>query len=118
MQGAGSVRAEAGSIPGLDGLRGVAVLWVIFFHAYVLRPESGDPWMDLVARSPFVEPVVGAGYLGVDLFFLISGFLLALPWFVHAMRGTPAPSARAFYARRARRIAPAYYAQLVLLFAL
>jgi peptidoglycan/LPS O-acetylase OafA/YrhL len=34
------------------------------------------------------------------------------------MRGQPAPSAREFYGRRVRRIVPAYYAQLVLLFAI
>ncbi len=56
------------------------------------------------------------GYLGVDLFFLVSGFLLALPWFVRAARGEPAPSARGFYMRRVRRIVPAYYVQLAILF--
>jgi peptidoglycan/LPS O-acetylase OafA/YrhL len=118
MRASGSVRAEVGNLPALDGLRGVAVLWVIVFHAYVLRKSLGDPWIGLAASSPYVEPVMGAGYLGVDLFFLLSGFLLALPWFVHGMRGEPSPSAREFYGRRVRRIVPAYYVQLVLLFAI
>jgi peptidoglycan/LPS O-acetylase OafA/YrhL len=112
---AGSVRDEVGDIAPLDGLRGIAVAWVIAFHVYALRRTLGDPWVELMASSP-LEPVVGAGYLGVDLFFLISGFLLALPWFVHAAQGRPAPSARGFYARRIRRIVPAYYVQLALLF--
>jgi peptidoglycan/LPS O-acetylase OafA/YrhL len=92
------------------------VAWVIAFHVYALRRTVGDPWVASMASSP-LEPVVGAGYLGVDLFFLISGFLLALPWFLHAGEGRAAPSARAFYARRVRRIVPAYYVQLVFLFA-
>ncbi|HEX7558788.1 MAG TPA: acyltransferase [Usitatibacter sp.] len=117
MRASGSVRSEIGNLPALDGLRGVAVLWVIAFHAFVLRKDLGDPWIDLAASSTWLGPVIGSGYLGVDLFFLLSGFLLALPWFVHAIRGQPPPSAREFYARRARRILPAYYAQLVLLFA-
>ena len=117
MDASGSVRSEVGNLPALDGLRGVAVLWVIFFHAFVLRKDLGDPWIGIAASSSWLGPVIGSGYLGVDLFFLLSGFLLALPWFVHAMRGQPSPSAREFYARRARRILPAYYAQLVLLFA-
>jgi peptidoglycan/LPS O-acetylase OafA/YrhL len=111
-----SVRDEVGDIAPLDGLRGIAVAWVIAFHVYALRRTVGDPWVALMASSP-LEPVVGAGYLGVDLFFLISGFLLALPWFVHAAQGRAAPSARAFYARRIRRIVPAYYVQLAFLFA-
>jgi len=65
-----------------------------------------------------LDRLVRNGYLGVDLFFLLSGFLLALPWFLHARAGRTAPSARGFYARRARRIVPAYYVQLVLLFVL
>ncbi len=113
-----SVREEVGRIAPLDGLRGIAVAWVIAFHVYALRAKAGDPWVELVAGSRWLEPVVGAGYLGVDLFFLISGFLLALPWFVHARRAIPAPSARGFYVRRIRRIVPAYYVQLAVLFAI
>ena len=111
-----NVRAEVGEIGPLDGLRGLAVAWVIAFHVYALRAKLGDPWVDLMASSRFLEPMVGAGYLGVDLFFLISGFLLALPWFVHAAQGKRAPSSSGFYARRVRRIVPAYYVQLVILF--
>ena len=111
-----SVRAEVGQIAPLDGLRGLAVAWVIAFHANVLRGNVGDPWVDLLASSRWLEPVVGSGFLGVDLFFLISGFLLALPWFVHAKEGRSAPSARGFYWRRVRRIVPAYYVHLVVLF--
>ena len=117
MPASGSVRSEVGNLPALDGLRGVAVLWVIVFHAFVLRKDLGDPWIGIAASSSWLGPVIGSGYLGVDLFFLLSGFLLALPWFVRAARGQPSPSAREFYARRARRILPAYYAQLLLLFA-
>ena len=113
-----SVPAEAGRIAPLDGMRGIAVAWVVAFHVYALRGKLGDPWVDLMASSRLLEPIIGAGYLGVDLFFLISGFLLALPWFLHASQGRPPPSTRGFYSRRVRRIVPAYYVQLVVLFAL
>ncbi len=112
-----SVREEVGRIAPLDGGRGLAVLWVIAFHVNALRAHAGDPWVELLRSARWLEPVVGAGFLGVDLFFLISGFLLALPWFVHAGEGRPAPSARGFYARRLRRIVPAYYVNLVVIFA-
>ena len=108
------VRAEVGDIPVLDGLRGLAVTWVVLFHFVVLR--AGDTWVDALHATPALDAFVRSGYLGVDLFFLLSGFLLALPWIAHANAGLPPPSTAAFYVRRARRILPAYYVQLALLF--
>lgn len=112
------VRAEAGSVPSLDGMRGIAVLWVVMFHYVAVGDASRDPWIQAIGAVPLVDAVVRNGYLGVDLFFLISGFLLALPWFVHAAAGEEPPAARDFYLRRVRRIVPAYYVQLALLFVL
>ena len=112
------VRAEAGSVPSLDGMRGIAVLWVVMFHHVALGDASRDAWIEALGAIPLVDAVVRNGYLGVDLFFLISGFLLTLPWFVHAAAGQAPPAAREFYARRVRRIVPAYYVQLALLFLL
>jgi peptidoglycan/LPS O-acetylase OafA/YrhL len=114
---AGGVRAEIGDIPAIEGLRGVAVAWVVLFHYFVVRgTQAGDPWNAFVASHRALGIFVGNGYLGVDLFFLITGFLLVLPWERHRRLGMPPPSARAFYVRRLRRIVPAYYVQLVLLF--
>lgn len=115
---AAGVRDEVGFIEPIEGLRGVAVLWVVAFHYVVVRSATfpTDPWLQLVAQSPVAQVIVRNGYLGVDLFFLITGFLLTLPWFRHAAEGLPPPSARAFYLRRANRILPAYYVQLLVLF--
>ena len=111
------VRAEIGEIGAIEGLRGIAVAWVVLFHYFVVRAgHAADPWNDFVAAHRPLEIVVRNGYLGVDLFFLITGFLLVLPWERHRKLGLAAPGAAAFYARRIRRIAPAYYVQLVLLF--
>jgi peptidoglycan/LPS O-acetylase OafA/YrhL len=114
------VRSEVGYIAPIEGLRGVAVLWVVAFHYLVVRSAAGiaDPWIAALDRVPGLEAIALNGYLGVDLFFLISGFLLALPWFAHARAGIAPPSARGFYLRRIRRIVPAYYLQLLLLFTL
>ncbi len=88
----------------------------MLFHYVVLRAPPGDPVTAAIASWRPLDAVLRNGYLGVDLFFLISGFLLTLPWFVHARTGLPPPSARRFHARRFWRIAPAYYLQLALLF--
>jgi peptidoglycan/LPS O-acetylase OafA/YrhL len=110
-----SVRSEVGFIAPIEGLRGIAVLWVIAFHYGALRPAD-DAWIALLAASLPVEVLVRNGYLGVDLFFLITGFLLTLPWYRHAEESRAAPAALEFYRRRALRILPAYYVQLLLLF--
>lgn len=113
------VRAEVGNIVAIEGLRGVAVLWVILFHYCIVRdPAVRDPWNAIVDSWYPLSVVVRNGYLGVDLFFLITGFLLMLPWFRHAAERRPAPRARDFYLRRARRILPAYYVHLLFLFGL
>ncbi len=72
--------------PALDGVRAIAVLAVFLFHVDVLR----------------------AGYLGVDVFFVLSGFLITgLLLVEHDQRG--AISIGAFYLRRAYRLLPAFY---------
>lgn len=107
------------SVAGIDGLRGIAVAGVVLFHWLVLREgKHADALVDLVKSSPVLELVVRSGYLGVDLFFIITGFLLVLPWLKHAAEGRSAPSTREFYRRRMLRIAPAYYVQLAFLFLL
>ncbi|NJD89259.1 MAG: acyltransferase [Betaproteobacteria bacterium] len=112
-----SVRAEVGNIPAIEGMRGIAVLWVMVFHYVVVRDgKFADAFIVALKDWPVLDAFVRNGYLGVDLFFLITGFLLTLPWFRHADAGLPHPHWRAFYARRARRILPAYYVQLVILF--
>jgi peptidoglycan/LPS O-acetylase OafA/YrhL len=72
--------------PDLEGLRAVAVLLVLAYHAHV--------------------PGVKGGYVGVDVFFVLSGFLIT-GLLVRELSGTGRVSFGAFYARRARRLLPA-----------
>ena len=56
----------------LTGIRGVAAIWVVLFHAYpFIGPLIGGPDRHQV-------PVIRDGYLGVDLFFVLSGFVFSL----------------------------------------
>lgn len=81
--------------PDIDDLRAVAVLSVVAFHAF---PNS-----------------VKGGFIGVDVFFVISGYLISTIIFDNLDRGTLGFSE--FYARRIKRIFPALILVLVSCFA-
>ena len=77
--------------PGLDGLRGIAVISVIFYHVFQFRP----------------------GWMGVDLFFVLSGFLISS--ILLDTKNSPGYF-RNFYVKRVLRIFPLYYLSLTLFF--
>ncbi len=88
--------AANGFRPDLEGLRGIAILLVLLFHA----------------NMPFTT----GGFVGVDVFFVLSGFLITgLLFREHERSGRI--DLRAFYARRARRILPAALVILVVILA-
>ena len=98
-------------LPELEGLRGVAMLLVLIFHTdtllRLLRPAGAAEWV-----SPAAALVRNGGDLGVDLFFVLSGFLLTLP-FVRAASAPKTPSIRRYLERRVLRILPLYYLVVV-----
>ena len=113
------VEAVVGHLDGVEALRALAIAWVVLFHWLVVREAAvADPWVQWIRATHWANAFVANGYLGVDLFFLITGFLLVLPWARAARDRSPAPAARDFYVRRIRRIVPAYSLQLAVLFAL
>ncbi len=97
-------------IAAIDGLRALAILLVLGIHLYLLGVSRGfnvgPAWLAYPAEM---------GFSGVYLFFILSGFLLFLPYSRSLLAGRPWPSARRFYLRRALRILPAYYAVLATL---
>ena len=100
-------------LPGLDGLRGLAFLAVFIGHACY---SAGAPIAPAKALGPdnvdwWFRGLAHAGTFGVDLFFVLSGFLITrLLLQEEATRGRI--NIGAFWIRRALRIWPAYYALL------
>jgi peptidoglycan/LPS O-acetylase OafA/YrhL len=92
-------------IPELDGIRGVAILLVLTRHFGILVPDGG--------LSRFVPSLVGLGATGVDLFFVLSGFLIT-GILIRTKESTH--YFRNFYLRRILRIFPLYFAFLAVYF--
>ena len=82
----------------LDGVRGVAALLVAVYHCWVL---TGYVTLD----DGHGRSVLGAGYVGVDVFFVLSGFVLFVPMASHPEHPV---ELRSYARRRAARIVPAY----------
>ena len=89
-----SERVKLPSIPSLTGIRGVAAVWVLFFHLNALFPR-------LIHNSSFIT----AGYHAVDLFFILSGFILM---YVHSQDFIHPTWLKTceFYAARVTRVYP------------
>jgi peptidoglycan/LPS O-acetylase OafA/YrhL len=93
-------------VPALDGVRGLAILMVLLFHFVAQttatnRFEAGVNW------------VLDFGVFGVDLFFVLSGFLIT--GILYDSRADP-DYFRTFYMRRVLRIFPLYYGVLAVVF--
>ena len=96
-----SVRMRA-SMPILDAVRGVAALMVVGYH--LITWQSKLPATDLAGRV--LVSSLRPGWFGVDLFFILSGFLITNILLATRARRT---YFRDFYIRRALRILPLYY---------
>jgi peptidoglycan/LPS O-acetylase OafA/YrhL len=92
-------------LAGLDGLRGLAALYVVVYHVF-LRAFPGYP----VDPAPFWAGWFAYGRFAVVVFIVLSGFSLALS---PAREGWKLDGLASFARRRARRILPAYWAALV-----
>lgn len=97
-------------IPQIDGIRGIAILLVLIWHYVVSKvdPSSG-PLADFVVRFLTLT------WSGVDLFFVLSGFLIGGILLDHRDASN---YFKAFYVRRICRIFPLYFAWLLLFFLL
>lgn len=104
----------ATDIPALTGLRGVAALWVLLYHAWV----NATPRAIEFGFGPYTLNLTVAfsgGGAGVDVFFTLSAFLLTLPFVQWRLGLAGKPSLGIYWLRRLVRIFPAYYVQLAVL---
>ena len=102
------IRSRSAFVPELESVRGIAILLVFAFHvdSYVRFPFAVQP------TTPLALAFVRAGHTGVDLFFVLSAFLLSRPFLVDAAGGRRVVL-RDYFGRRALRILPLYYTAVV-----
>ena len=94
-----------GHIQTLDGIRGIAIIMVLWAH---FVPIEGAAVSYYIAK---LGDIVGAGYFGVDLFFVLSGFLITRTLIASAQRREEG-LIRNFLVKRVFRIFPVYFLSL------
>ncbi len=111
-------------LPIVDGLRFVAIAWVFLYHSagYTVKKFHGSDCKVYDVPFDITKEVVSSytrfasvGFFGVQLFFVLSGFILALPFArARLLPSNPRrdPSIRAFYVRRITRLEPPYLINL------
>lgn len=99
---AGSILKNTDRLPGLDLLRSIAIVWVMLFHSFLVG-----------GLGPNFAWLSRYGWMGVDLFFVLSGFLIGAQVLTPLAHGGRL-SLKDFYLRRAFRILPAYWTVLLL----
>lgn len=115
------VTSSGSLIPEVDGLRFLAIAAVVFHHLVsiylpatgrVEKIASAADWFAAAGDSWLIKAAY-CGHFGVNLFFVISGFILAIPFVKRAFLNQPAPELKSYYLRRVTRIEPPYLICLI-----
>ncbi len=95
----------------IDGLRFLAITWVFLYHLndYLIKIYHGN-------ETNLFQRVLGNGHLGVELFFVISGFVLSLPFARHYLNQGKKVHLKKYFMRRLIRLEPPYFLIMIFLF--
>jgi peptidoglycan/LPS O-acetylase OafA/YrhL len=93
----------------LDGMRGLAVLLVLWYHVWEISWLTPPPWLAFLPAT---------GFVGVTLFFFLSGFVISYPFVRSQASAVPPPSWRHFAWRRFIKIVPSYALSIAVAYAL
>jgi len=113
-------------LPEIDGLRCFAVVLVVLFHSHGFFTSGNEPSTvpELLATDSgtalahLPHALIGRGWFGVQIFFLISGLVLSLPYAAHSLLGEERPLVKNYFKRRLIRIEIPYIIALTFFFIL
>lgn len=113
-------------LPEIDGLRCLAVTLVVLFHCHGFFTTGQEPTTvpELVSAGPteglrhLPHSLIGRGWFGVQIFFLISGLVLSLPYAAHYLHQEKKPLVKNYLKRRIIRIEIPYFIALTFFFIL
>ncbi len=108
MAASGTLHSEA-RLGVLDGLRGLAVLLVLWYHAWEISWLAPPTWLAFLPAT---------GFIGVHLFFFLSGFVISYPFVRSAVAGAAQPSWGHFAWRRFIKIVPSYVLSIAVAYAI
>jgi peptidoglycan/LPS O-acetylase OafA/YrhL len=89
----------------LDGLRGIAVLLVLWYHVWEISWLPAPAW--------WLQFIPETGFIGVHLFFFLSGFVISYPFVQAVAKGQPEPTWAHFAWRRFIKIVPSYWLSIL-----
>lgn len=115
---AGKAVPRDAHVDALTGIRALAAGWVVAYHLWLI---AAKPAIGLPALRIDLTPLLAMGWLGVDIFFVLSGFVLTWQVLHDRRAATPFAGGRfwrdagTFVRRRVLRVYPAYFATLTVL---
>ena len=110
MSPACSATKPSGNLPALTGIRIIAAFWVLVFHFSQIDVDRG-----LNYSFGVLDPLIRRGYLGVDVFFVLSGFILTHVYRKHFQERLTSASWREFLQFRVARLYPVHLVSMVLM---
>jgi peptidoglycan/LPS O-acetylase OafA/YrhL len=111
------VTTSGNFISEIDGLRFVAIATVVLFHLVVNLSIKNPATFAVPESGNLLVSIARHGFRGVELFFIISGFILAVPFAAHHLLGRSPVRLRQYFLRRVTRLEPPYLLCMTILVA-
>ncbi len=102
--------------PEIDGIRFLAIIMVILFHIHGYFLEKSGGVYTGTGSYPILDSILSGGHNGVQLFFVLSGFILCLPFAQQYINHGKKVNLKKYYLRRVTRLEPPYFIAIISLF--